>query len=203
MGLKKGRYCTYISPVTSFLIRHGPGDDICCKIIGEYLTCFNQIRYYMGTKIMLFFSLCLRQCFQKHISVKYIIRHGNIRTAGVIRPRGRLFWFFLKSDNSFFAVSHNNPKRSRLLNGDRPCSNSNKGIIFKMEIHHLTNIHSVYMVSAEDYNELWIVLADEVNILKNRISRALKPFGPHPHLWWNHSHKMVFDNRRKPSSFTH
>src|SRR4030042_7032741 len=194
MGTKKGRYCPYIPPVTFFLIRHGPRDDICCKIISEYLTCFNQSRYYMGTKIMLFFSLCLCQCSQKHISVKYIIPHGNIRTTRVIRSRGRLLWFFLKSDNSFFAVCHNNPKRRCLLDGNRSCSNSNKGIIFKMEIYHLTNIHSVYMICSENYNKLWIVLTDEINILKNRISRALTPFGTHSHLWWNHSHKVAFDN---------
>jgi hypothetical protein len=74
---------------------------------------------------------------------------------------------------------------------------------FKMEIYHLPDIHSVYVIRPENNNEFRVMLLYQADILKNRISRPLKPFRSHTHLWWNNSDKVVFDYRRQRPVHSH
>jgi hypothetical protein len=71
------------------------------------------------------------------------------------------------------------------------------GAALAMKREHLTNVHPVHVVRAEDGDHVGIVLLDEIQVLVDRVRRALKPFRAFAHLRRNDGDEVARNHRRK------
>jgi len=66
-----------------------------------------------------------------------------------------------------------------------------------MEVEHLTDVHPVDVVRAEDGHDVRMMIVDEIEVLIDRVCGPLKPLRALAHLRRNHGDELIGKNRRK------
>ena len=94
---------------------------------------------------------------------------------GIAGDGGRIGPLFVKAVDAAFAARFDHAEfgGQALLNRDR--GDRNLGALMLVKLHHAGDVHAVDVVGAEDGNQVRVSLLDEVDVLKDGISRSLVP----------------------------
>src|SRR5256714_120976 len=117
------------------------------------------------------------------LSVEDVDAHGGVAMPGMVRG---LFWLrglFLEADNAPVLVDFDDPKLPRRL-FDRNLNGGDGDLRsgVKVLLKHLRVVHLVNMITGKDEDELRTLAADRVDVLVNRVGRALIPLLRDAHL---------------------
>src|SRR5262245_44742385 len=131
------------------------------------------------------------QSADHRLGIKQVIAHGDqciLRLAG---NRFGLAWFLLEADDTPVSVDFYDPKLICIFDSYRQCRNGHIGTFFLMLVNHLTDVHPVDMVGAENSHKPWSVSLDQIQVLINRVGSTLIPILAHAHLGRNRCDEVI------------
>src|SRR5262245_18993555 len=124
----------------------------------------------------------LPQSADYRVGIKQVVTHGDQSRLRFVGNRLGLAWFLLEADDTPIGVDLDYPKLSCLFDSYRQCRNGYIGAFFLMLVNHLTDVHPVDMVCAENRHKSWSVSLDQIQVLINRVGGTLIPILAHAHL---------------------
>src|SRR5215468_9165249 len=124
----------------------------------------------------------LPQSADHRVGIKQVVAHGDQSILRFVGNRLGLAWLLLEADDTPIGVDLDYPKLSCLCDSYRQCRNGDIGAFFLMLVNHLTDVHPVDMVCAENSHKPWSVSLDQIQVLINRVGSTLIPILAHAHL---------------------
>src|SRR5262252_911594 len=124
----------------------------------------------------------LPQSADHRVGIKQVVAHGDQSILRFVGNRLGLAWLLLEADDTPIGVDLDYPKLSCLRDSYRQCRNGDIGAFFLMLVNHLTDVHPVDMVCAENSHKSWSVSLDQIQVLINRVGGTLIPILAHAHM---------------------
>ena len=115
------------------------------------------------------------QQMQNILRPENVIPHRSQRHGRIIRQRRRMLRLFLESGDAPVGVHFDDAELMRILDRDRDRRHRRNGIVVDVKIHHLADVHTVDMVSAEHRHQIGTEIFDQMGILENGVRSAHIP----------------------------
>ena len=112
---------------------------------------------------------------EKYARLEHVYAHRRQAMGAVVVHRLGMFGLLLEAPDAVVAVYGHDAVMARHRNGHLGRRNCQVRALGIMEIDHLAVIHLVDVIARKDQDMVWLFILDRVDILIERISRALIP----------------------------
>ena len=103
----------------------------------------------------------------------------------------------MELDDLAVRAGFDNAELGRLVNRNRNRRNGNAGTGFQVLTNHLAGVHVIDVIRTEHADDVWPLVADQVEVLIDRIGGPAKPLRTPAHLRW-HRRDVVTEQRAEP-----
>ena len=154
-----------------------PGDPVGVEVVGE-----KTARGHQGGNDVLpevvaagLVRVVILQKSLDVVGVENVIAHGRQAHIRIVGKRRGILRLFLESHDAPVLVHFDDPELMSFGNGDRDRRHRGDGSVFHVEIHHLTHVHPVDVISAEHGQQIRLEVFDQMRVLVDRIRRSAVP----------------------------
>ena len=132
------------------------------------------------------------------LRVEHVVAHARQAALLVARHRRRRLRLLVESDDLAVGARLDHPEVDGFLLGDGDRRDRHPGTALDVMLDHLARIHAVDVVGAEDTDEIRALVVEQVQVLVDRVGRALEPLRAASHLGRDRRHVVVEKGREPP-----
>jgi hypothetical protein len=133
---------------------------------------------------------------EQHVGTEQVVAHRRQRERAAAGHGPGGAGLFHESADALAFVRFHDAELVTLANRHGQGGHAHLGVVGDVEIDHLTDVHAVDVIRPEDRHDVGLEAFDQVDVLVNRIGRALEPLGPVAHLRRDHGDEMLRDEPR-------
>ena len=130
--------------------------------------------------------------------VEDVVAHRRQAPAVVTGHRRWLGDLLVEVEDLALLVDLDHPERRGLALGDRDRGDGDAGTRLEVVLDHLARVHAVDVIGAEHADEIRALVVDQVEVLVDRVGRALEPERAAPHLRRDRGHVLVEQRGEAP-----